>query len=125
MKNIRVILISGLSGSGKTTAIKALEDVGFFCVDNLPILLLPKFIELCEQSGGKILKVAVVEDIRRSASYPSSWDGEGAHADGALSRRRKTTAKDFGNTPERLSRSCRERGIRLKSSSSNAPTPCS
>lgn len=71
MKNIRVILISGLSGSGKTTAIKALEDIGFYCVDNLPILLLPKFIELFEQSGGKISKVAVVEDIRGEASYPS------------------------------------------------------
>jgi UPF0042 nucleotide-binding protein len=69
VKNIRVILISGLSGSGKTTAIKALEDVGFYCVDNLPILLVPKFIELCEQSGGKISKVAVVEDIRGTASY--------------------------------------------------------
>ena len=72
MKTIRVILISGLSGSGKTTAIKALEDIGFYCVDNLPILLLPKFIELCEQSGGKISKVAVVEDIRGEASYPDS-----------------------------------------------------
>jgi len=67
-----VILISGLSGSGKTTAIKALEDIGFYCVDNLPILLLPKFIELCEQSGGKISRVAVVEDIRGEASYPDS-----------------------------------------------------
>ena len=73
MKNIRVILISGLSGSGKTTAIKALEDIGFYCVDNLPILLLPKFIELCEQSGGKISKVAVVEDIRGTVSYPA-WE---------------------------------------------------
>jgi len=72
VKNIRVILISGLSGSGKTTAIKALEDIGFYCVDNLPILLLPKFIELCVQSGGKISKVAVVEDIRGEASYPVS-----------------------------------------------------
>ncbi len=72
MKNIRVILISGLSGSGKTTAIKVLEDIGFYCVDNLPILLLPKFIELFEQSGGKISKVAVVEDIRGAASYPLS-----------------------------------------------------
>ena len=75
MKNIRVILISGLSGSGKTTAIKALEDIGFYCVDNLPILLLPKFIELCEQSGGKISKVAVVEDIRGEASYPDTHPG--------------------------------------------------
>ncbi len=73
MKNIRFILISGLSGSGKTTAIKALEDIGFYCVDNLPILLVPKFIELCEQSGGKISKVAIVEDIRGTASYPN-WE---------------------------------------------------
>jgi UPF0042 nucleotide-binding protein len=71
VKNLRVILISGLSGSGKTTAIKALEDIGFYCVDNLPILLLPKFIELCEQSGGKISKVGMVEDIRGEASYPA------------------------------------------------------
>lgn len=72
MKNLRVILISGLSGSGKTTAIKALEDIGFYCVDNLPILLLPKFLELCEQSGGKISRVAVVEDIREVESRPAS-----------------------------------------------------
>jgi UPF0042 nucleotide-binding protein len=80
VKNIRVILISGLSGSGKTTATKALEDIGFYCVDNLPILLLPKFIELCEQSGGKISKVAVVEDIRGTESYPAyrqQNDGQG------------------------------------------------
>ena len=80
MKNIRAILISGLSGSGKTTAIKALEDIGFYCVDNLPILLFPKFIELSEQSGGKISKVAVVEDVRGDASYPDCLDmgtGEG------------------------------------------------
>lgn len=69
MKGIRIILISGLSGSGKTTAIKALEDIGFFCVDNLPILLMPKFIELCEQSGGKISNIAMVEDIRGVFSY--------------------------------------------------------
>ncbi len=71
MKSIRVILISGVSGSGKTTAIKALEDIGFFCVDNLPILLFPKFLEVCAQSDGKISKVAVVEDIRGYEPYPS------------------------------------------------------
>jgi UPF0042 nucleotide-binding protein len=78
VKNIRVILISGVSGSGKTTAIKALEDIGFYCVDNLPILLFPKFLELCEQSGGKISKVAVVEDIRGSISYPENWENDDA-----------------------------------------------
>jgi UPF0042 nucleotide-binding protein len=69
VNDLRVILISGVSGSGKTAAIKALEDVGFYCVDNLPILLFPKFLELCEQSDGKIGKVAVVEDIRGYALY--------------------------------------------------------
>jgi UPF0042 nucleotide-binding protein len=81
VKNIRAILISGLSGSGKTTAIKALEDIGFYCVDNLPILLLPKFLELCEQSDGKISKVAVVEDIRGEASYPSSQQQGGTEGE--------------------------------------------
>ena len=71
MKNLRVILISGLSGSGKTTAIKALEDIGFYCVDNLPVPLLSKFLELCAQSAGRVSKVAVVEDIRGYPSYPS------------------------------------------------------
>ena len=82
MKNIRVILISGLSGSGKTTAIKVLEDIGFYCVDNLPILLLPKFIELFEQAGGKISKVAVVEDIRGAASYPLSGEAQNLTGEG-------------------------------------------
>ena len=64
MRNLKVILISGLSGSGKTTAIKALEDIGFYCVDNLPIVLFPKFVELCSQSAGEITKAALVVDIR-------------------------------------------------------------
>ena len=64
MRNLRVVLISGLSGSGKTTAIKALEDMGFYCVDNLPFVLFPKFVELCSQSAGEIAKAALVVDIR-------------------------------------------------------------
>jgi UPF0042 nucleotide-binding protein len=60
----RVVLISGLSGSGKTAAIKALEDLGFYCVDNLPVVLFPKFIELCQQSVRRISKIGLVIDIR-------------------------------------------------------------
>jgi UPF0042 nucleotide-binding protein len=59
-----LVVISGLSGSGKTTAIKALEDIGFFCVDNLPVVLLPTFVDLCSQSAGQITKAALVVDIR-------------------------------------------------------------
>jgi UPF0042 nucleotide-binding protein len=64
VRNLRVVLISGLSGSGKTTAIKALEDMGFYCVDNLPVVLFPKFVELCSQSAGQVTKAALVVDIR-------------------------------------------------------------
>jgi UPF0042 nucleotide-binding protein len=62
--DLRVVLISGLSGSGKTTAIKALEDIGFYCVDNLPIVLFPKFLELCQQSVRRISRIGLVIDIR-------------------------------------------------------------
>lgn len=64
MRNITIIIITGLSGSGKSTAIRALEDIGFFCVDNLPPVLLPKFIELCKASSGEFSKVAMVMDVR-------------------------------------------------------------
>jgi UPF0042 nucleotide-binding protein len=116
VKNIRVILISGLSGSGKTTAIKALEDIGFYCVDNLPILLLPKFIELCEQSGGKISKVAVVEDIRGEASYPESIQTPGPASDG-IGPGQATDAeeeKDFLKDSRRIIRSLRREGYPIE-----------
>jgi UPF0042 nucleotide-binding protein len=64
LKQGKIIIITGLSGSGKSTAIKALEDVGFFCVDNLPVVLLPKFLELRKGSDSEISKLALVMDIR-------------------------------------------------------------
>jgi len=106
VKNIRVILISGVSGSGKTTAIKALEDIGFYCVDNLPILLFPKFLELCEQSGGKISKVAVVEDIRGYVSHPGYPGKEDVQR-----------GKDFLRDSRRILQDLRRRDFRSRSSS--------
>lgn len=64
MRNIKIIIITGLSGSGKTTAINALEDAGFFCIDNLPVVLLPKFLELRTETRSEITKLAVVMDLR-------------------------------------------------------------
>lgn len=64
MEGLRFVIITGLSGAGKTEAIRSFEDLGYFCVDNLPPALLPKFVELCAQSGGRIRKVALVIDIR-------------------------------------------------------------
>ncbi|MCD6152469.1 MAG: RNase adapter RapZ [Syntrophobacterales bacterium] len=64
MKNIRITIITGLSGSGKSTALRALEDIGFFCVDNLPVVLLPKFLEIQSGTASEISKIALVMDIR-------------------------------------------------------------
>lgn len=64
MDETRVVIITGLSGAGKTEAMKAFEDLGYFCVDNLPPVLIPKFAELCAQSGGRINKIALVVDVR-------------------------------------------------------------
>jgi len=61
---MRFVIVTGLSGAGKTQATRALEDLGYFCVDNLPPKLISKFAEMCTQSGGNIEKVALVIDIR-------------------------------------------------------------
>lgn len=61
---MRFVIVTGLSGAGKTEATRSLEDLGYFCVDNLPPKLIPKFAEACLQSQGKIDKVALVIDIR-------------------------------------------------------------
>lgn len=61
---MRFVIITGLSGAGKTQAIRCLEDLGYFCVDNLPATLIPKFAEACYQTQGKIDKIALVIDIR-------------------------------------------------------------
>lgn len=64
-----LVIISGVSGSGKSTAMNVLEDLGYYCVDNLPMTLLPKFIELCENSQGDITKIALVVDIREGVFF--------------------------------------------------------
>jgi UPF0042 nucleotide-binding protein len=60
----RFVVLTGLSGSGKSQAIRALEDLGYFCVDNLPIALLPMLAELTLRAGSEIARAAVVVDVR-------------------------------------------------------------
>ncbi len=71
-ETLRVVIVSGLSGSGKSTAVKALEDDGFFCIDNLPAVLVDRFLVLCRDHP-EIRKVAVVIDIRNRA-FVSSFE---------------------------------------------------
>lgn len=61
---MRFVIVTGMSGAGKSTALKMLEDMGYFCVDNLPILLLKKFAELACDLGSEIEKVALGVDVR-------------------------------------------------------------
>ena len=61
---MRFVIVSGMSGAGKSTALKVLEDFGFFCVDNLPVALLPNFGEIASDRQTEVDKVAVGVDIR-------------------------------------------------------------
>ena len=70
---LRVVVVTGLSGSGKSTAIKAFEDLDYFCVDNLPVVLLPDFLRLREKSSEDLWHIALGMDIREPSfleSYP-------------------------------------------------------
>jgi RNase adapter protein RapZ len=72
----RFIVLTGLSGSGKSQAIRALEDLGYFCVDNLPITLMPTLAELTLRAGTEISKAAVVVDVREGAllsQFPKTY----------------------------------------------------
>jgi len=72
-RRLRVVVVTGLSGSGKSTAIKAFEDLDYFCVDNLPVVLLADFLELREKSSEDNYHIALGMDIRERSfleSYP-------------------------------------------------------
>lgn len=66
---MRIVIVTGISGAGKSTALKMLEDVGYFCVDNLPVPLLPKFMEMLILPGSEYMKVALGIDIRSSQKF--------------------------------------------------------
>lgn len=66
---MRLVIVTGMSGAGKSTALKMLEDVGYFCVDNLPVPLIPKMAELWLASGTEASKAALGVDIRSGQSF--------------------------------------------------------
>lgn len=65
---MQVVILTGMSGAGKSTAMKMLEDMGFFCMDNLPIALIDKFMELTDQEGNSFQRVAISVDIRSGSA---------------------------------------------------------
>ncbi|MDX8363892.1 RNase adapter RapZ [Cytobacillus sp. IB215665] len=72
--DIQMVIITGMSGAGKTVAIQSFEDLGYFCVDNLPPSLLPKFLELMKDSGNKMNKVALGMDLRGREFFESLFE---------------------------------------------------
>lgn len=79
----KLLIVSGMSGAGKTIALKSLEDMGYYCVDNLPILLIDKFAELILEGNEKIERAALGIDIRSGGELPAlkeifdNWDIRG------------------------------------------------
>jgi UPF0042 nucleotide-binding protein len=72
----RFVVLTGVSGSGKSQAMRALEDLGYFCVDNLPTMLIPTLAQLTVQPGTELQKVAIVVDVREGtflSQFPRVW----------------------------------------------------
>ncbi|MGV8073375.1 MAG: RNase adapter RapZ [Syntrophobacteraceae bacterium] len=72
-RKVHVVIVTGLSGSGKSTAIKAFEDIDYFCIDNLPVPLLPIFLSLCRKDMPDVSKIALGIDIRER-SFLKDYD---------------------------------------------------
>lgn len=71
--DIKMVIITGMSGAGKTVALQSFEDLGYFCVDNLPPALLPKFVELMSETANKMDKVALGVDLRGREFFDHLW----------------------------------------------------
>lgn len=80
---MRFVILTGISGAGKSTALKMMEDMGYYCVDNLPIPLVERFIELSDSASGELQKVAVGIDVRNGQNLDEMRDVLGhLHAEG-------------------------------------------
>ncbi len=110
MPGLKLVVISGLSGAGKSHALKCFEDVGYFCIDNLPPALLPTFVELCHQQGGEIKSVALGIDVRERVFF--------ADLVGILDR-----VKSLGHSVELLFFEAREEVLVRRFSESRRPHP--
>jgi UPF0042 nucleotide-binding protein len=71
---VEILIISGLSGAGKSRVAATLEDLDFYCVDNMPVTLIPKFAELCAATRGRYERVALVTDVRSRESFDELFE---------------------------------------------------
>jgi UPF0042 nucleotide-binding protein len=110
MPGLKLVVITGLSGAGKSHALKCFEDVGFFCIDNLPPALLPTFVDLCHQQGDQIKNVALGIDIRERVFF--------ADLVGILQQ-----LKDHGHSVELLFLEARDAVLVRRFSESRRPHP--
>lgn len=110
MTGLALVVITGLSGAGKSHALKCFEDFGYFCVDNLPPALLPTFVDLCYRQGGEIQKVALGIDVRERVFF--------ADLVGVLEQ-----VKDLGHAVELLFLEARDAVLVRRFSESRRPHP--
>ena len=89
---LETVIVTGLSGAGRSTAAKCLEDLGFFVVDNLPPELVATMVDLGSRSQGAVTRLAVVMDVRSRASPPIS-PGSSPNSNGASCSRGSCTWK--------------------------------
>ncbi|WP_455387674.1 RNase adapter RapZ [Petrachloros mirabilis] len=110
MPGLKLVVITGLSGAGKSHALKCFEDAGYFCIDNLPPALLPTFVDLCHQQGDEIKNVALGIDIRERVFF--------ADLVGILQQ-----IKDLGHSVELLFLEARDAVLVRRFSESRRPHP--
>ena len=72
---MRFVIVTGMSGAGKSTALKMLEDMGYFCVDNLPIPLLTRFVEMFSEPEEEVKKIALGIDVRGGQDFTGLNEG--------------------------------------------------
>jgi UPF0042 nucleotide-binding protein len=107
---LSLVVISGLSGSGKSLALKSFEDAGYFCIDNLPPALLPTFVDLCNKQQGEISQVALGIDIRERVFF--------SDLTGVMDR-----VRELGHTVQLLFFEAREEVLVRRFSESRRPHP--
>ena len=90
---MRIIVITGMSGSGKSTAVRALEDEGYYCIDNLPVRLFKRFVDLIEKSGESFKGIVLVADIRGREFF------KGYESAFQKIRQRATASRSFFSMP--------------------------